>query len=222
LAARQALDQQPGSRVRQKKARRDRLIALAAEQSTWLLGFQDETWWSREARPSMRTWAAPARPLRLVERRVLDHDPEPKALACYGVWLPEVAETWLRFVAGRPVSGITTQFLDWCADHAAARGVTTLVLIWDNASWHLSREVRGWVRAHNQTVHRAGVGVKLAPCPLPSKSPWLNPIEPKWRYAKRCIVEPDRVLKLHEIEERVCQVLHCPPTDRLSVPKKVA
>lgn len=170
----------------------------------------------------MQAWAAPARPLRLVERRVSADDPEPKALACYGVWLPDLAETWLRFVDGRPVSAITTQYLAWCADQAAARGVTTLVLVWDNASWHLSREVRGWVRTHNQVVHRTATGVKLVPCPLPSKSPWLNPIEPKWRHAKRHILEPERVLTLTEIAERVCQVLHCPPTDRLSLPKKVA
>jgi transposase len=170
----------------------------------------------------MQTWAAHKRPLRLVERRAPDDDPEPKALACYGVWLPVLAQTWLRFVDGRPVSAITTQYLAWCAEQAAARGVTTLVLVWDNASWHLSRTVRGWVRTHNQRVQRAGAGVKLVPCALPSRSPWLNPIEPKWRHAKRHIVEPDRLLTLTEIEERVCQVLHCPPTDRLSLPKEVA
>ena len=197
-------------------------MALAAERADWLVGFQDETWWSREARPRLQTWAAHACPLRLVERRVPAADPEPKALACYGLWLPEVAETWLRFVDGRPLSAITTQYLAWCAEQATARGITTLVLIWDNASWHGSRAVRDWVRAHNQAVQRAGAGVTLVPCPLPSKSPWLNPIEPKWRHAKQCIVEPERVLTLAEIEERVCQVLHCPPTDRLSISKQVA
>lgn len=160
--------------------------------------------------------------MRLVEGRVAADDPEPKALACYGVWLPGLDQTWLRFVDGRPVSGITIQYLDWCAEQADARGATTLVLVWDNASWRLSREVRGWVRAHNQAVQRSGAGVKLVPCPLPSKSPWLNPIEPKWRHAKRRIVEPARVLRLTEVEERVCQVLHCPSTTRLSLPKKVA
>ena len=34
-------------------------------------------------------------------------DPEPKALACYGLWLPERERMLLRFVAGRPVSAVT-------------------------------------------------------------------------------------------------------------------
>ena len=171
----------------------------------------------------MATWATHKRPLRLVEARVPQDDPDPKALACYGVWLPALEQTWLRFVDGRPVSAITTQFLDWCVNEATqTSAIMTLVLVWDNASWHTSRAVRGWVRTHNQAVQRAGVGVKLVPCPLPSQSPWLNPIEPKWLHAKRRIVEPDRVLTLAEIEERVCQVLRCPPTEHLSLSNHVA
>jgi hypothetical protein len=27
-------------------------------------------------------------------------------------------------------------------------------------------------------------------CRLPVKSPWLNPIEPRWLHGKRAIVEP--------------------------------
>jgi hypothetical protein len=41
---------------------------------------------------------------------------------------------WLRFVEGRPVSPITTQFLGWCCDKLAAEGKKALLLIWDNAS----------------------------------------------------------------------------------------
>lgn len=198
-------------------------MALAEARPDWLLGFQDETWWSRVARVGMAAWAAAKRPLHLVEVAVPDGDPEPKALACYGLWLPALDQTWLRFVDGRPVSAITTQFLDWCAHHAAEGvGIRTLVLIWDNASWHTSRAVRAWVRAHNRRVQRAGSGVKLVPSPLPSQSPWLNAIEPKWLHAKRCIVEPARVLSLAEVEERVCQVFHCPQLDHLSLSNNVA
>ena len=72
----------------------------------------------------------PGQPLRLVEQTVAKDDPDPKALACYGLlvrwWdrgpdhLPH-EEVWLRFVDGRPVSAVTTQFLDWgCAKLRAA------------------------------------------------------------------------------------------------------
>jgi transposase len=45
----------------------------------------------------------------LLEKKAAKDDPEPKALACYGMYLPGIGETWLRFVDGRPVSAITTQ-----------------------------------------------------------------------------------------------------------------
>ena len=32
---------------------RDRLIALAARHPDWVLGYQDETWWSRLAQPTL-------------------------------------------------------------------------------------------------------------------------------------------------------------------------
>lgn len=45
-------------------------------------------------------------PLRLVEQSVAQDDP--KAISCYGLYLFELEETWLRFVDGHLVSGITT------------------------------------------------------------------------------------------------------------------
>ena len=48
----------------------------------------------------------------------------------------------MRFVDGRPVSSITTQFLSWCAEELEEIGKKVLLLIWDNASWHISKEVR--------------------------------------------------------------------------------
>jgi transposase len=197
-------------------------MALAQTHPDWLVGFQDETWWSRTSRPGLASWSAAGHPLQLVEGSVPSDDPDPKALACYGLWLPEQAETWLRFVDGRPISAITTQFLTWCAEQAAqVPGIRRLVLIWDNASWHTSGIVREAVRTHNQQVQRTGSGVTLVPCPLPSQSPWLNPIEPKWLHAKRQIVEPERVLSLAEVEERVCQALACPKYDHLSLSNDV-
>ena len=176
------------------------------------------------ARPALHAWADDA-PLRLIEQAVANDDPDPKALACYGLLVrpgndaPE--EVWLRFVDGRPISALTTQFLAWCGTRLATTGVTTLVLVWDNAGWHLSKQVRRWLRAHNQQAHREG-GVRLVPCFLPTKSPWLNPIEPKWVHGKRRIVEPARLLTARDLEERVCAAFACPPTDHLIIPKEVA
>ncbi len=195
---------------------------MAKDRPSWLLGYQDETWWSRVARPALSAWAEHARSARLTEVAVPADDPHPKALACYGLWLPDRDETWLRFVDGRPVSALTIEYLAWCAQQATAQALTTLVLIWDNAGWHISHQVRDWLRQHNQAVARTGQGTRLVPCWLPSRSPWLNPIEPKWGHGKRRVVEPARVLSPDELEARVCQVFDCPRYPHLSLSNDVA
>ena len=81
----------------------------------------------------------------LIEKEVRKDDPQPKALACYGLYVPELEKTWLRFVDGRPVSSITTQFLGYCCERLEARGKEALLLIWDDASWHKSRGLGGWI-----------------------------------------------------------------------------
>lgn len=161
----------------------------------------------------------------MVDRTVTRDDPDPKALACYGLLLRPGGdareEVWLRFVDGRPVSALTAQFLTWCGERLAASGTTTVVVVWDNASWHVSQAVRVWLRTHNQRAHREG-GVRIVPCWLPTKSPWLNPIEPKWVHGKRRILEPARLLSAREVEERVYAAFGCPVCDHLAIPQEVA
>jgi hypothetical protein len=71
--------------------------------------------------PSLHSWSEKGEPLRLVEQSVAKDDPDPKAISCYGLYLPELdPEVWLRFVDGRPVSGITTRFLSWCSEKLEA------------------------------------------------------------------------------------------------------
>ena len=53
-------------------------------------------------------------------------DPDPKALACYGLWLPALPageRMLLRFVDGRPVSAVSCAFLAWTSERLAADGV---------------------------------------------------------------------------------------------------
>src|SRR3954470_15637566 len=118
-----------------KKRRRDRLIRLARGRPGWAFGFQDEVWFSRLAQPALHTWAAPGQRLRLAMHGADRDDPDAKALACYGLWLPERERMLLRFVAGRPVSAVTCPFLAWVAGRLAAEGVRVLALVWDNAPW---------------------------------------------------------------------------------------
>jgi transposase len=215
----------PDPEYARKKARRDRLIRLAERNEDLLLGFVDEVWWSRLARPPLFAWQDAAAPLRLVEQTPPAGDPDPKALACYGLlarsWAADGQRSeamWLRFVEGRPVSAVTIAFLAWCAAQAAALGKRAVLVVWDNASWHESQIVRTWLRAHNRQVKRAGRGVRLLVCFLPVKSPWLNPIEPKWLAGKRRICEPDRLLPAAELAGRVCATYNCPHYPHLIQP----
>ena len=174
----------------------------------WALGFQDEVWFSRLAQPALHAWTA-GEPLRLGLHPADRADPEPKALACYGLWLPARERMLLRFVNGRPISPLTCAFLAWVAEQLAAEDVRVLALIWDNASWHISREVQDWVRRHNREIKRTGYGCRLLICRLPSRSPWLNPIEPKWVHGKRAVVEPARKLTAAELKQRLCEHYQC-------------
>jgi len=90
------------------------LIAWASQQADWATGFLDEVWWSRFALPRMHAWQDQDHPVHLEEQSWKKGDPDPKALACYGIlWQsgspddPVREEMWLRFVTGRPVSDIT-------------------------------------------------------------------------------------------------------------------
>jgi transposase len=198
-----------------KKNARDRLICWCSQQPSWAIGFLDEVWWSRFALPSLNAWQSKDEPVRLVEQVWQKHDPDPKAFACYGVlWQHRPAtsplrrQMSLRFVDGRPVSAITTQFLEWICTNLQAGGKTGFQLIWDNASWHYSKQAKK--------------GVRILPFFLPTKSPWLNPIEPKWVHARKAVVEPNGRLSAKELAERICAHFGCSYEPPLAIVEEVS
>jgi transposase len=189
---------------------------MAANQQDRARGFADDVWWSREAPPHMQAWSD-GEPVRLVEKTVPAQDPEGKAMACDGLYVPTARQMLWRFVGGRPVSVVTCAFLAWLALYLAAPGQRALVRIWDHASWHVSQAVQAWIKAHHRYAKQEG-GCRFMVCRLPSKSPWLNPIEPKWVHGKRAVVEPARVLSTAELIERVCAYYPCELTDPIAQP----
>lgn len=167
--------------------------------------------------------------MQLVEQTKQKDDQDPKALACYGILLRWMAsdelrleKMLLRFVDGRPVSSITIQFLEWCCQEIEKLGKSVLAMIWDNARWHTSKTVRSWVQEHNRIVKQKGKGVRILVCFLPIKSPWLNPIEPKWTHGKRRIVEPNATLSKQTLADRICAAFDCLHLEHLSIPKNVS
>ena len=203
-------------------------MRLVQDHPEWALGFEDETWWSRFAQPQLHAWGEPSQVVKLIEKTPHPDDPEPNALACYGLLVrsyaqarPPSEQVWLRFADGNPNSRLTIDYLQWCCAKLQAEGKKALLLIWDNASWHVSQAVQSWITTHNQQVKHSGQGVRLLVCPLPTKSPWLNPIEPMWVHGKRRVAEPEEVLSPTELAERVCATFDQPYEPHLSLSKNL-
>ena len=77
--------------------------------------------------------------------------------------------------------------------------------------------MRTCIQARNQAVRQQGKGVRIVAFYLPSKSPWLNRIEPHWVHGKRNIVEPARLLTAQEVADRVCAHFGCHHEPHLTV-----
>lgn len=203
-------------------------MALAKQKPDWAFGYQDETWWSRLSHPDLHSWVEGDEFLRLIEQVHRKDDPDPKAIACYGLavhWYEQSdvkhEEVWLRFVEGNPCSDLTIQYLEWLLEKTQLADKRVLVMVWDHATWHKSKAVRQWIRTHNRAVKKNRQGIRLLPFLLPKKSPWLNPIEPMWIHAKRKVVEPDKKLTAVELVRRVSAVFKQPILPYLSLSENV-
>jgi len=177
------------------------LKAKAAEREDWLLFDQDECWFSRFVQPSAFAWAEPGEALRLVQRTPGPQEAE-KALACFGAVRQDTRQTVLFFADGQPNSENMWLFIIALLALAREEGKRVVVLLWDQASWHKSQRIRGWIRAYNRAAKQAGEP-RLLTWLLPRQSPWLNPIEPRWVHAKRAVCEPDGQLSSPELKRRL-------------------
>jgi len=68
----------------------------SADPDTWAVGFCDECCWSRVALPTLNAWSEEGKPPRLLRRSLAKDDPEPKAMSCYGLYLPQmrITDSW--------------------------------------------------------------------------------------------------------------------------------
>ncbi|WP_034341962.1 transposase, partial [Deinococcus misasensis] len=97
------------------------------------------------------------------------------------------------------------------------QGKKALLLVWDNASWHISKQVIFWIKQYNREAKASG-GVRILSGLLPKRSPWLNPIEPKWLHGKRAVIPAQGLLSAKELESRVCAYYACPKLEPLAQP----
>ena len=166
-----------------KKARRDKILAWARRDPSILVVYQDESWFSGNPKPVGQ-----------YGRR--DH-PEDAAVdkpahKFKGAWVLYAVYEALtgqvhRSYAPRCNQTHVRQQLEAVLAQSQAAGQRVLVVIWDNASWHTAKALRRWYHRYNQQAKREGL-IRLLLVPLPSRSPWLNPLEPVFGQAKRHVL----------------------------------
>jgi transposase len=164
-----------------KKERRDKLLAWARRDPSIILVYQDESWFSGTPKP-VGQYGHPDHPARL----------EKPAHKCKGAWVLYAAYEALtgqvlRRYAPRCNQTYVRQQLEALLEQYQVAGQRVLVVIWDNASWHTAQGLRNWAYRYNQAAKREG-RIRLLLVALPSRSPWLNPLEPVFGQAKRHVV----------------------------------
>lgn len=74
----------------------------------------------------------------------------------------------------------------------------TILLIWDNASWHKSKQIRTWLKRNPRVVELMN---------FPPYSPDLNPQEHVWKEMKRYLAEYFEGEKFERIIDKACLFL---------------
>jgi hypothetical protein len=134
------------------------------------------------------------KPMRLIQQSVAKDDLKRRrpSAATDSLYVPELDETWLRFVDGRPVRPITRRAFFRGAPKSSKRlarrfcssSGTTLPGTSPGRSQALAlgKHNREEVKERERERERESgseAGVRIVRCLLAKQSPWLNAIEPK-------------------------------------------
>ena len=153
------------------KRQRDRLLVMARTAPDGAAGWLDESWFVRWPY-RFWAWAKRKAPLHVPLR----WNEEVDKTALFAALDDETQESFLRWADGQPNSERMIVFLKSLMAHWTEKGKRFIVLFWDRASFHTSRRVRCWIRDYNQQAKAQGL-TRLIPFWLPSRSPWLMPLE---------------------------------------------
>lgn len=180
-----------------KKARRDRLIAAAKQDPSLVIVYQDESWFSGNPKP-VRGYGRPDHP----EDSAVEKD----AHKIKGAWVLYAVYEALtghvhRYYAPRCNQTHVRHQLETLLAQYQAAGKRALIVLWDNASWHTAKALRRWYTRYNQRAKQEG-RIRLLLVRLPSRSPWLNAIEPIFGQAKRRIVGRRRVPQPGKLKQK--------------------
>jgi transposase len=172
----------PDPHYQRRKRRRDRLLAMARAAPDGTAFWLDQSWFSRWPY-RFRAWAAKEAPLRVAQRWSEKVD----TTALYAALDDESQEAFLHWATGQPDSEETVQFLEALMTHCTQNGLRFIVLTWDKASWHTSKRTRNWIRAYNRRAKEKPC-TRLIVCQLPTRSPWLMPLEPIFGWTKHQVL----------------------------------
>ena len=165
-----------------RKSQRDRLLALARASPEGAAVWLDQSWFVRWPY-QFRAWASRDKPLRVTQRWCEEVD----TVALYAALDDETQEAFLSWAEGQPNSEETVRFLEALMVHWTDQGKRFIVLFWDKASWHTSKRTRTWIRAYNWRAKREG-SARLIICQLPTRSPWLMPLESVFGWTKHQVL----------------------------------
>lgn len=165
-----------------RKSQRDRLLVMARTAADGAAVWLDQSWFVRWPY-RFRAWACKGERPRVAKR----WNEKVDTTALYAALGDETQEAFLRWAEGQPNSEMTVQFLEALMAHWTKKGKRFIVLFWDKASWHTSKRTRNWVRAYNRQAKREGL-TRLIVCQLPTRSPWLMPLEPIFGWVKHQVL----------------------------------
>jgi hypothetical protein len=164
------------------KSQRDRLLVVARAAPDGAAVWLDESWFARWPY-RYRAWASKTDPPRVAQR----WNEKVDTTALFAALDDETQEAFLNWADGQPNSERMIEFLDALMDHWSHIGKRFIVLFWDKASWHTSKRTRHWIRAYNRRAKQEGL-TRLIVCRLPTRSPWLMPLESIFGWTKHQIL----------------------------------
>jgi len=180
-----------------RKSQRDRLLAMARAAPDGAAIWLDESWFVRWPY-RFRAWAHQDEPLRVIKR----WNEEVDTTALFATLDDETQEAFLRWAEGQPNSEEMVRFLEALVAHWTQKGKRFIVLFWDKASWHTSGRTQRWIRAYNRRAKEKGL-TRLIVCTLPTRSPWLMPLESIFGWTKHQVLG-DRIFEtITELQEAV-------------------
>lgn len=165
-----------------RKSQRDRLLTFARACPDGAAVWLDESWFVRWPY-RFWTWASKDDRPRVAQR----WNEEVDTTALFAALDDETQQTFLRWADGQPNSERMTQFLETLMDYWTQRGKRFIVLFWDKASFHTSKQTTNWIREYNRRAKRENL-TRLIVCKLPTRSPWLMPLEPIFGWTKHQVL----------------------------------